>query len=61
MRILDFFTEWTSDAAAAVDAVTDTFPCFVELKSVEMDYMEIIIKARQEDMARIEILLAGIV
>ena len=61
MRTLDFFTEWTYDAAAAVDAVTDTYPCFVELKSIEMNWMEVIIQARQEDMAGIEILLAGIV
>lgn len=61
MRILDFFTEWTNDAATAVNAVTNLFPCFVELKSVEMNWTEVTIKARQEDMSKIEILLAGIV
>lgn len=61
MRTLDFFVEWTYNTAAVIDAVTDRFPCFVELKSVEMNWMEVIIEARQEDIASIERMIAEII
>ena len=61
MKTLNFFAEWTWDLAVALDAVRDSVPCFIKTTPVEMNWQEVEIKARQEDMAKIEILLAGIV
>ena len=61
MKTLDFFCEWTKEAATAVHAVEMAFPCFTMKTPVECGWMEVEILARQEDMPRIEILLAGIV
>ena len=61
MKILDFFAQWTWDLAVALDAIRDSIPCFIKVTPVEMDWQEVEIKARQEDMAKVEILLAGLV
>lgn len=61
MRTLDFFTEWTYTAAAILDAISNLFPCFVNLTDVEMNWKEISIQARQEDMPTIEKMVAEIV
>lgn len=61
MRTLDFFCEWNEESAKAISNVEFTFPCFTMKKPVECGWMEVEIVAREEDMSRIEILLAGIV
>ena len=59
MKTLDFFAEWTRDLATALETITKSFPCFIKITPVEMGWQEIEIQARQEDMPKIEILLAG--
>lgn len=61
MRTLDFFCEWNKESAKAVSNVEFAFPCFTKKTPVECGWMEVEIIARQEDIPRIEILLAGIV
>lgn len=61
MKTLDFFAEWTWELATALDAIADSCPCFIKTTPVEMNWQEIEIKARQEDMPKIETLLAEFV
>lgn len=37
-----------------VEKVKDTFPCFISVEILELDWMEIIVEARNEDMVSIE-------
>lgn len=41
-----------------LDKIEETFPCFVEREYIEMDYSEVSINARDEDIASIERMLA---
>ena len=41
-----------------LDEIEETFPCFVEREYIEMDYSEVSINARDEDIASIERMLA---
>jgi hypothetical protein len=61
MRTLDFFAEYTTDTFNAIDEVTNNFPCFVNWESVEMNFIEIAIIARQEDIVSIEKIFSKIV
>ena len=61
MRTLDFFAEYTTDTFNAIDEITNKFPCFVNWESVEMNFIEIAIIARQEDIASIEKIFSKIV
>jgi len=42
----------------AIDDIIYSFPCFVDTEIVEMNFLKVTIKARQEDIARIEKKLA---
>lgn len=61
MKTLDFFAEWTWELSIALVAVANSCPCFIKTTPVEMNWQEIEIKARQEDMPKIETLLAEFV
>lgn len=61
MRTLDFFAEYTTDTFNAIEEVTNNFPCFVNWESVEMNFIEIAIIARQEDVTSIEKIFSKIV
>lgn len=54
MTTLSFFAEYTETALNLIDKVANNFPCWVDWKSIEMNWMEITVKARIEDMASIE-------
>lgn len=41
-----------------LDEIEETFPCFIEREYIEMDYSEVSINARDEDIASIERMLA---
>lgn len=43
---------------AALEKIEMTFPCWVRREFIEMNYSKIEIKAREEDMASIERILA---
>jgi len=58
MRTIDFFVEWTERFYNTLEKIANLFPCFVSTECVEMNWREVQISARQEDMARIENLLA---
>ena len=47
--------------AKAIYKIEMSFPCFVYKEYIEMDYSKITIKARQEDLASIEEILAPLV
>lgn len=44
-----------------LNEIEETFPCFVERDFIEMDYSEVAINAREEDIASIERMLAPLV
>lgn len=54
MTTLSFFAEYTETTLNLIDKVINDFPCFVKWESIEMNWMEITVKARAEDMASIE-------
>lgn len=61
MKTISFFTENTQTAFDILNTVIDMFPCFVNWKSVEMNYLEISIMGRLEDIASIEKIFSEIV
>lgn len=61
MKTLDFFAEWTTKTAEILDKVAERFPLFMDIESVEMNYVEVTIQAREEDIASIERMIAEIV
>lgn len=56
-----YYIENTTELNNALELIENTFPCFVERKYIEMDYSQIDIKAREEDIASIERVLAPLV
>lgn len=61
MKTLDIFVEWTNEADNAIDKIITLFPCFVNTTILEMNWREVTITARIEDIADIEKILAKIV
>ena len=61
MKTLDIFVEWTDEANNTIDKIITLFPCFVETTILEMNWREVIITARIEDIVNIEKILAKIV
>ena len=55
-----YWIENTNELETALDKL-DCIPCFVDREFVEMNYSEITIKARQEDLKTIEKIFAEIV
>ncbi len=55
-----YWIENTNELETALDKL-DYIPCFVDREFVEMNYSEITIKARQEDLKTIEKIFAEIV
>ena len=58
MRKTTYWIENSNELDSKLAHIAFTFPCWVMRKYVEMDYSEITIEARQEDMASIENILA---
>ena len=56
-----YYIENTIELDNTLELIENTFPCFVEREYIEMDYSQIDIKAREEDIASIERMLAPIV
>lgn len=61
MRIKTLYTENTNALDEALENITNNFPCFVNRELIEMNYSEIEIEAREEDVANIERILASLV
>ena len=56
-----YWIENTNELDDALAKITDTFPCFVDRELIEMNFSEIGIFARVEDIAGIERILAPLV
>lgn len=48
------FSKYNVDAAYELMNIIQDFPCFVETKDVDEEWIEITIKCRKEDIASIE-------
>ena len=53
-----YFIENSSNLDKVLLKITNTFPCFLRREFIEMDYSEVAIEARNEDIMSIEGLLA---
>ena len=56
-----YYIENTTELDNALKLIEDTFPCFIEREYIEMNYSQIDIKAREEDIVSIERVLAPLV
>lgn len=56
-----YYVENTTELDNTLESIENTFPCFVEREYIEMDYSQINIKAREEDIVSIEKILAPLV
>lgn len=43
-----------NEVMATVEKVRDTFPCFISVETLELNWAEVTVQARAEDMASIE-------
>lgn len=53
-----YYIENSYDLSMALGEIEEKFPCFVDREYIEMNYSKVTIKARQEDIANIENILA---
>ena len=56
-----YYIENSAELNNVLELIENTFPCFVEREFIEMNYSQISINARQEDIASIERMLAPLV
>lgn len=61
MKTKTLYAENTNALDEALENITNDFPCFVNRELIEMNYSEIEITAREEDVASIERILAPLV
>ena len=55
------YIENTNELDIALETIENNFPCFVKREFIEMNYSQIEINAREEDIASIERILAPLV
>jgi len=56
-----YYIENTTELDKAIETIENTFPCFTDREFIEMDYSQVTINAREEDIASIEKILASLV
>jgi len=56
-----YYIENGCSLASAIEYLENIIPCFIELEPVEMDYMEVSIICRNEDVAFVEKAVAPLV
>ena len=56
-----YYLENTNKANKRINKIIDNFMCFVETKMIEMNYIEVEIKCRVEDIKTIEELISDLV
>lgn len=61
MKTICFYAEHTDKTLDLLNYVLDSFPCFARCETIEMNYLEISIMARFEDLAPIEKIFSEIV
>ena len=52
------YIENSKEVFEAYKKIENTFPCWIDVTPIEMNYSEVTIRAREEDMASIEKILA---
>lgn len=61
METKTYYIQNTNELDEAIETIKNNFPCFVNREFIEMDYSEVEIKTRLEDIANIEKILAPLV
>lgn len=61
METKTYYIQNTNELDEAIETIENNFPCFVNREFIEMDYSEVEIKTRLEDIANIEKILAPLV
>lgn len=56
-----YYIEATVSLISAIEYLENTIPCFIECEPVEMNYMEVSIICRNEDVAFVEKAVAPLV
>jgi hypothetical protein len=56
-----YYIEATVSLVSAIEYLEDAIPCFIECEPVEMNYMEVSIICRDEDIAFVEKVVAPLV
>ncbi len=54
MRKATWYFDNIDEVMGTVEKVRDTFPCFISVETLELNWAEVTVKARAEDMASIE-------
>lgn len=58
MTTKTYYIENSTELTDTLEQIEETFPCFVDRDFIEMDYSEVAINAREEDISSIERILA---
>ena len=61
MTTICVFIKDTLEAEERLERMTEIFPCFVDIETIEFDYIEVTIQCRVEDAKGIENRLADLV
>jgi len=61
METKTYYIQNTNELDEAIETIENNFPCFINREFIEMDYSEVEIKTRLEDIANIEKILAPLV
>ncbi len=61
MTTKTYYIENTTELDEVLEQIEEDFPCFVDRELIEMNYSEISINARDEDISAIEKRLAPLV
>lgn len=56
-----YYIENTAELDEAMENIENNFPCFTDREFIEMNYSQVTINAREEDIASIEKILAPLV
>ena len=54
MREVVWYFDNIDEVMGTVEKVRDNFPCFISVETLELNWAEVTVKARVEDMASIE-------
>lgn len=54
MEMAVWYFDNINEVMETVDKVKDNFPCFISVENLELNWAEVTVQARAEDMASIE-------
>lgn len=61
MRTKTYYIQNTNELDKALETIRDNFPCYVNREFIEMNYSQIEIQSRNEDVVNIEKILAPLI